>query len=170
MFKRTVQCHITRAIENQIDYAHLGIVHRRSIGRGFDPRLDVEFRFTESSLEFRMGRSDDPSRILYRAPNVWLNGITSRFMIAMAFAPIDDSTTQLYAITYQNYVTTPGIHHLLGMALNTLNRHILSEDVRVVDTHPPGSSLHTGSREKLIGSDRVIRQFREIWGAPTERR
>lgn len=47
--------------------------------------------------------------------------------------------------------------------LNRSNFYILNEDLRVIKTHPPGTSLETGLSEKLVASDKAIRHFRQAW-------
>lgn len=160
-----INCHITRAIENQLDYAHLGIVHSSTIGRGFDPTQQPRFVLDDKNIRFflRDRKSNSESMIAFRFPNIWLNQITSRFMISLAFVPVDSNKTLLYLTSYQNFVTLPLIGKLLNFILNKFNSYVLNEDTFVIMSHPVGSSTETGTSEKLFASDKAIRHFRKLW-------
>ncbi|MEY4615913.1 MAG: hypothetical protein RJB66_873 [Pseudomonadota bacterium] len=158
------QCHVTRAIENQLDFNHLSFVHRRSIGRFSDPRKIPYFKLEEESLQYAMSKElDKPPYIAFKLPNIWLNAISPRFMMTLGFTPIDQNTTQFYMRTYQNFLPIPLLGHFLMLILRRTNRWVLGEDLRIVNSHPEGQSLDFDSYEKLLGTDRAIRHFRTIW-------
>jgi phenylpropionate dioxygenase-like ring-hydroxylating dioxygenase large terminal subunit len=160
-----IRCHVTRAIENQLDYAHLGVVHKSTIGRGFDPSIQPRFQLEDRSVRFflRDLRNGNESQICFKTPNIWLNQITSRFVITLCFVPIDHQSTKLYLTSHQNFLTLPVLGKILNWLLNKLNVYILREDSSVINSHPPGPSLASGVDERLFFSDRAIRHFRKIW-------
>ena len=165
LMTEVVGCHITRAIENQLDYAHLGVVHRSTIGRGFDPSREPRFDLSHSDLRFFFtdAKTQVESMIALKFPNVWLNKIIDRYMISLVFAPVDESHTKLYLTSHQTFVTNPFFGALFNWFMNFFNRYVLREDSRIVATHPNGVSVITGEREVLLHSDKVIRHFRQVW-------
>jgi len=159
--KEQVQTHVTRAIENQLDYAHLPFVHKATIGRGLPVRVEARFQLEEERIKFLVGKDRGPETpfIDYFLPNIWMNRISPRFMIVLAFCPLGEDATEIYLRTYQSFLPTVIPNILSGI----MNRKIFREDARVIRTHPSGASFETGTREKLIGSDRAIRHFRQVW-------
>ncbi|MBX9768943.1 MAG: aromatic ring-hydroxylating dioxygenase subunit alpha [Bdellovibrionales bacterium] len=160
-----IDCHITRAIENQLDYAHLGVVHSRTIGRGFDPTQEPRFELNDKNIRFFLKdrKSQMESMIAFRLPNIWLNQVAPRFMISLAFVPVDSEKTILYLTSYQNLITIPVLGKILNWILNKFNSYVLNEDASVIMSHPRGPSTETGTEEKLFPSDKAIRHFRKIW-------
>ena len=153
--------HFTRAVENQLDYAHLPYVHRRTIGRfarvGAQPR--VECHQHGIRWDFGEGR---PGFIEYRFPNLWQNCIRPGVSITLAFVPVDEGHTDLYLCSHLASMAArlPGLGPILGWLVNRLNRMVLDEDRRVVLTQAPLDSLEA-TDEILVGSDRAIRWFRK---------
>jgi phenylpropionate dioxygenase-like ring-hydroxylating dioxygenase large terminal subunit len=160
----TTTSHVTRAIENQLDFNHLSFVHRNSIGKGSDPTKMPQFKFENSHIQFFMSGAElKTPYISFKMPNLWLNAISPRFMLTLGFVPVDDRTTQFYMRTYQNFFTLPVVAPLLMKLSGLLNNRILQEDLNVITSHPAGSSLETGVHENLLASDKAIRHFRELW-------
>ncbi len=157
-------CHITRCIENQLDYAHLPYVHATTIGGGFnisDP--DLSFELDENVIKLQMGTG----HFMFKFPNIWsLQILANRFYQFIAFVPIDNEQTLLYVRAYQQFVTFPGVRELVGLILDIQSRKILGQDQRVVLSHPRHSSiLDTG--EKHYPSDKGIAWFRKLWSEKT---
>lgn len=159
---------VTRVIENQLDYAHLPFLHRRTIGRGFDPASPVEFELGDGDIRFFPSpRGKQGPYIAFKMPNLWLNKITDRFVLVLAFAPVDEGHTKMYLRTYQSMVKLPVLRRAAAILMGSANRFILREDRRVVETHPAGIPSTEASKERLFPSDRAIRHFRALWqGAP----
>lgn len=156
--------HISRCIENQLDYAHLPFVHRKTIGRGLDVsgarRIDCNEHRIHMYVDQQYG--DFPT-IQFIFPNLWLLTIRPRkFFQFIAFHPLSPERTRLYLRAYQGFSTTHLISSLLGPIFKWSNSVILSEDRRVVlSQHPLDSS--TALSEKLFPSDRAIAHFRSLW-------
>ncbi len=169
--------HYSRAIENQLDVAHLPFVHYNTIGRGHKTLVDGPFveafadgldlyvfnRVDDGTLPRRPEEIPDPHSgflLHFRFPNIWQNHVSADVRIVAAFAPIDETHTRMYLRFYQRSVRVPIVRELfawLGAAQG--NRIIASQDKRVVSTQvPPKSELHMG--EKLFQADRPIVEYR----------
>jgi phenylpropionate dioxygenase-like ring-hydroxylating dioxygenase large terminal subunit len=169
--------HYTRAIENQLDVAHLPFVHRTTIGRG--GRSLVEGPYVEASEEgirvWPTNRSDDgPVRDMpelaaaaagvepgldFLYPGIWLLNIGPRFKNFIAFVPINEHTTRYYLRVYQRI--GPRLLALpLGWLMSRSNRFILNQDRRVVVTQTPASS-QDAVEDRLVGADRAINEYRK---------
>lgn len=160
---------ITRAIENQLDTAHLSFVHTGSIGGSSDPSEKV-YTFA-TSKEIRVSKSSEPnahSLLRFVFPNIWCLRIHHQMYNTLAFVPVEPNSTIIYAATYQTFLGVPVLSNLLGFFVRRLNRKILAEDSRIVSTHPEGSSILSSSNERLLGSDQAIREFRTHWKANYE--
>ena len=160
-----VDCHITRAIENQLDFVHLAFVHRTTIGRGFDPTRKANVHADETSVKFSVQQNEKfaDSSIYFKMPNIWMNTITKRFRIMLAFTPVDENRTRIYLRTYQSFLTWPVIGMGLTRLMNWSNRIVFRQDSRIVNSHPQGASTDTGGAELLFAGDGPIRQFRRLW-------
>ncbi|MBM4252309.1 MAG: aromatic ring-hydroxylating dioxygenase subunit alpha [Deltaproteobacteria bacterium] len=160
-----VDCHITRAIENQLDFVHLAFVHRTTIGRGFDPTRKATVESDDSSVKFSVQQNEKfaDSSICFKMPNIWMNTITKRFRIMLAFCPIDENRTRIYLRTYQALVTWPLLGSALTRLMNQSNRIVFKQDSRIVNSHPAGASTDTGAGELLFAGDGPIRHLRRLW-------
>ncbi len=158
-------CHATRAIENQLDTAHLAFVHATTIGRGSNPK--ERKRVVAKEMEIKIELGNVPEAIPYIRlclPNYWINVIHPRFMATIAFAPVDEGRVRLYMRTYQRFIVFPIIGRLITWVLNVVNRVILNQDTRVVESHPVGTAFAgLEMKEQLVGSDLAIREFRKWW-------
>lgn len=168
----------TRAIENQLDVAHLAFVHRTTIGMGGRSRVDGPH--VEAGADgiriWTTNRRDDGSpprsnedlaaaaagkaatlHLLY--PGLWRLNISARLVNFIAFVPIDEGRTLYYLRTYR-----PGRPGVLGrlMSLITplLNGLILDQDRRVVVTQKPLNSLDARD-DHLVNADRAIIEYRK---------
>jgi phenylpropionate dioxygenase-like ring-hydroxylating dioxygenase large terminal subunit len=169
--------HYTRAIENQLDVAHLPFVHRTTIGGG--GRTLVEGPYVEASEAgirvWPTNRKDDgPVRDMselataaagrepgldFRYPGIWLLNIGPRFKNFIAFVPINERTTRYYLRVYHQ-IGPRLISRPLGWMMSLSNRFILNQDRRVVVTQTPASSADAGD-DRLVGADRAINEFRK---------
>jgi len=173
--------HYTRAIENQLDVAHLPFVHRSTIGAG--GRSVVEGPYVEASEKgirvWTTNRRDDgpPVRSVaelaaaaagtnpsldFLFPGVWLLDLGQRLKNFIAFVPINEGRTRYYLRTYHRYssrLMARPFEWLMALS----NRFILEQDRRVVITQTPPSSVDA-HEDRLVGADRAINQFRKIHG------
>lgn len=174
--------HITRAIENQLDVAHLPFVHRKSIGAG--GKTVVEGPFTVSDDRgiriWVTNKKDDglpprsltaledaaattPPSLELRFPALWQLRIHDQLLLIVGFVPIHNQKTR-FLIHSAHRVQWPVIRWLYGMTLAIANRFILREDERVVSTIRPFNAMDAES-DQLIAADRAIVLFRKAWRA-----
>ena len=168
--------HYTRAIENQLDVAHLAFVHRTTIGRGDRTRVHgphVEADAAGIRVWTTNARDDGipaPSREALAAeaatrppslhflfPGLWRLVITERLKNVIAFVPINDRCTRYYLKLYHRH-RNPLIAKPFEWLMAASNRFILAQDRRVVVTQTPAVSLD--ATDRLVGADRAIVQFR----------
>ena len=171
--------HYTRAIENQLDVAHLPFVHRTTIGAGGRSRVEGPYvEANDQGIQVWVTNTRDtgqPARdqsALARAakdcepglsflfPACWLLNISSKLKIFVAFVPIHEHRTRFYLRSYHQ-VLVPGLAQLYEGPLGLSNRWILSQDQRVVTTQTPANSLDARD-DGLIGADRAIAAFRRL--------
>lgn len=175
--------HYSRAIENQLDVAHLPFVHHNTIGRGNrtlvnGPVVQIETPQGESPLlnlwvynQVDQGQTPlkpteipSPDRrpfLQFRFPNLWQNWISDKFRVFVAFAPIDDENTLMYVRMYQKMVTAPILRNFVNLFGAVANLVIVRQDRRVVLTQrPKRTELRMG--EKLTQSDGPIIEYRRI--------
>ena len=171
--------HYTRAIENQLDVAHLPFVHRSTIGAGGRTFIDGPYVETdEHSIRVWVSNLHDPDRpsqsqqalrkassgkdpgLHFIFPGVWLLNISPRIKNLVAFVPINERRTLYYVRTYHRihprWLAKP-FEWLMGLS----NRFILEQDRQVVVTQRPMNSGEA-DHDRLIGADRAISQFRRI--------
>lgn len=156
--------HITRCVENQLDYAHLPFVHKSTIGHDVDVRGSREVVCQNGRIELFVNlKAPSTPTIQFIFPNLWLLTIVpKRFYQFIAFVPASEGTTRLYLRAYQKFATWPIAKQLLRIILNHMNTVILNQDRRVVLSQEPKLST-TATAEKLFPSDRAIAHFRDLW-------
>ena len=169
--------HYSRAIENQLDVAHLPFVHRTTIGKGGatvvdGPGVEVEGddivfwvrnRVDDGTPPIPAGElSRDASKVslIFRFPHLWQNRISDKVRVFLAFVPVDEDNTRIYMRFYQRFLPVPLLGPLvtwLGMLFSVI---ILRQDKRVVVTQRP---IRTQLRmdEQLIPADRPIAEYRK---------
>jgi len=167
----------SRAIENQLDAAHLPFVHRTTIGAGRKTAVDGPYiqanergidswvlnridngtsPATQAELGERSAQCQPSLRLLY--PGQWLLNISGRLKNVIAFVPIDEHTTRFYLRTYHK-VNIPVIGYAYGLVLQYVNKIILRQDLKViVNITPTFSPDAVGDR--LIGADRAVSAYR----------
>ena len=170
--------HYSRAIENQLDVAHLPYVHHNTIGRGVGALVDgpwVEWDGQDKFKLFMSNRSDDGSRprkaeemprpqsnfwLEFIFPNLWQNHLGNSARVVVAFVPVDQENTLMYLRFYQKFLTTPLLRDLLNRASMPFNLRILHQDRSVVESQVPRrSDLKIG--EKLVQADSPIVAYRK---------
>lgn len=171
--------HYSRAIENQLDVAHLAFVHRTTIGAGGRSFVDgpyveadaagikvwvTNFRDegqahrTQEALALAATQKEPGLHFLF--PGVWLLNISPRMKNFIAFVPVNEGVTLYYVRVYhriKNLVLATLYEFFVGLS----NRFILNQDRRVVVTQTPLDSRQA-SQDRLIGADRAIIQFRRL--------
>jgi phenylpropionate dioxygenase-like ring-hydroxylating dioxygenase large terminal subunit len=169
--------HYSRAIENQLDVAHLPFVHHNTIGRGGRTLIDgpvtelendrlrvwVYNRADDGSLPLKpqdIVQPETPALLHFHFPNLWQNRLGESMRVLLAFVPIDEENTRLYLRFYGRFLGIPVLDRLLCLVSNLGNRIILRQDKRVVLTQQPKKTwLDMG--EKLFQADRPIVAYRQ---------
>lgn len=169
--------HYTRAIENQLDVVHLPFVHASTIGKGGKTLVNgpvVEWQ-NDLMTFYVMNEADkgqkplkpdevpDYKRLFHlqlQMPNTWQNVISDQVRIVAAFAPIDETHTQIYLRFYHRFGRMPVVKQLIGYVSSLSNKIILHQDRRVVITQLPVKS-ELQIDEKLIQGDLPILEFRK---------
>jgi phenylpropionate dioxygenase-like ring-hydroxylating dioxygenase large terminal subunit len=171
--------HYSRAVENQLDVAHLPFVHYNTIGRGGETLVDgpgIQWISEDMFYVYYYNRVDDgtpprrpdevpvpdpvkPFKLEFIFPNLWQNHISEKMRIVIAFVPVDDEHTILYLRSYQKYVNLPLLRDLANWLSTPFNLIIAHQDRRVVVTQQPkASALRMG--EKLFQADHPIVAYR----------
>jgi phenylpropionate dioxygenase-like ring-hydroxylating dioxygenase large terminal subunit len=171
------ETHYSRAIENQLDVAHLPFVHYNTIGRGVGTLVDGPWMEWDGQNKFKLymrNRLDDGSLprkpeemprpqsnfwLEFIFPNLWQNHLGQNAQVVVAFVPVDEANTMMYLRFYQKFLNIPLLRDLLNRASMPFNLRILHQDRTVVETQlPRRSDLKIG--EKLVQSDRPIVAYR----------
>jgi hypothetical protein len=169
--------HYTRAIENQMDVAHLPFVHHNTIGAGGRTLIEgphVEATGTEIRV-WATARKDDgsplrsaeqlaqaaqqrpPTQIL-RLPGCWLLNISPAFKLFLVFVPVNERCTRYYLRSYLRFGPR-WLAPAVGWLISLSNRYILNQDRAVVVNQTPADSTDAHS-DQIISADRAIVQFR----------
>lgn len=176
--------HMTRAIENQLDVAHLPFVHRHTIGSAKRPCVigpyvesdDHEIRVwvrhrpddgtpTESLETLHAESGSRPPSLIFRFPGVWQLRIHDGFRLVIGFVPVSHTET-LFLVRACHTVHVPGLSGLYSRILGWMNRYILMEDLKIIRSIQPPSSMDA-SEDHLISADRAIVLFRKLWRKKT---
>lgn len=174
--------HFTRAVENQLDMAHIPFVHRTTIGAGGRTRIqgpwveakDHQIRvwtvseketgqpqLTQEEVATRI--QGKPPSLQFRFGNIWLLQITPEIRNFIAFVPISETETG-YILRFYKKVRGPRwLNQAMAHAAGLSNRLILNQDKRVVVTQVPAQTQWPSPSEHFIGADRAILQFRKMY-------
>lgn len=169
--------HYSRAIENQLDVAHLAFVHRTTIGSGGrslvegphveDDSHGIRVWVTNARDDGRAPRSRqdlaaeaagrEPT-LTFLFPGLWQLNISPRLKNVIAFVPINAQSTRYYLRVYHRY-TNLLVAGPFELMMGISNRFILAQDRKVVVTQTPADSSNARD-DRLIGADRAIALFR----------
>jgi phenylpropionate dioxygenase-like ring-hydroxylating dioxygenase large terminal subunit len=150
--------HYARVVENELDWGHLPFVHHNTIGRGMDPRVDVEVEVDGDRIRSWSARLGPEGFVELLAPNVWRLMFSSGMFNFLAFAPVSDEEMVIYARTYQKTVTVWPLDWLLGKTMALANPFVLAQDfVTVTSQRPKIPGLH--NRDVLVPSDKPILEY-----------
>ena len=168
--------HYSRAIENQLDVAHLPFVHATTIGRGGKTLVDgpgVEVDGDDIHFWVRnradgppppmkpgeFGRENAAVNLTFRFPHIWQNRISDKVRVFVAFVPVDEANSVLYLRFYQRFLPVPLLGQFVAWLGVLFSVIILRQDKRVVVTQRP---VETALRmdEQLFTADLPIVKYR----------
>ena len=174
------KAHYSRAIENQLDVAHLPFVHYNTIGSGNRTLVDgpkVEWCDKNETMlctyvynRFDDGSKPRPAEALKKRnaqvhlelimPNLWQNYLGADTRIVIAFVPVDEENSLLYIRFYQKFLPIPVIGKWVAQLSMPMNLYIAHQDRTVVETHHSQPSSLRSSNEKPIKADAPIIEYR----------
>jgi phenylpropionate dioxygenase-like ring-hydroxylating dioxygenase large terminal subunit len=168
----------SRAVENQLDVAHLAFVHRTTIGAGGKSRVEgPHMEADDAGIKVWVtNRRDDAAlprvaedlaaasvgqepRLHLIYPGIWKLNINANVKNFIAFVPIDEGRMLYYLRIY-----LPSRWGVLGWLFDRFtgwgNRLVLRQDRRVVMSQTPQNSLDA-REDHLVGADRAIIEYRK---------
>jgi phenylpropionate dioxygenase-like ring-hydroxylating dioxygenase large terminal subunit len=171
--------HYTRAIENQLDVAHLAFVHRTTIGADGlslieDPYVEAdqhgikvwitnakdEGQTPLNQLELAAAANNKEPGLHFLFPGIWLLDLSSHLKNVIAFVPVNAQTTRYYLRVYHR-IHIPVVAKLFEWVMAVSNYIIINQDKRVILAQTPLDSSDA-RQDRLVGADRAISQFRRI--------
>lgn len=170
--------HYTRAIENQLDVAHLPFVHATTIGRAGKTLVNGPYCESDDNSVYvwyqsakdegqqplrpsQMTKPDYDWQLCLKFPNIWANRLSEKMVIVAAFAPVDEENTMMYVHFYHNLVKAAWLRPLVSYAFKYGNAKILGQDQKVVTLQmPKQGGLESG--DKYIPADRPIVLYYEL--------
>jgi phenylpropionate dioxygenase-like ring-hydroxylating dioxygenase large terminal subunit len=154
LVRRRWKTHLTRAVESQLDYAHLATLH--PILGQFAPESSVHPTIESSEDRMHWYFTDPRYYAEFQYPNLWTLVMPGNLVLSIAFAPVDDSTTDLIAQSGSN---TLGNNLIVNLLSESWISQVLSEDQELVETQRPLDSRQDDS-EKHFLSDSIIDWYR----------
>ncbi len=160
-FKKAWNSHITRCIENQLDYTHLPEVHKTTIGRNFVMPQNPRFEQTGNTIfTYQRDNINSPSSI-YIFPNSWILNISDKMKIIAYFVPVSQNQTIIYIFTFRSFLTAKPIKPIIDFVMNVSNKIILKQDQKVVESQTSWNNMLED--EVLMKHDKAIKLFRNMW-------
>jgi phenylpropionate dioxygenase-like ring-hydroxylating dioxygenase large terminal subunit len=158
----TWHAHYTRCIESVVDFAHLPFVHRRSLGLFIrNPACRVVTEPVAGGFRARrLTDSFEPQFVEFLYPNVWLNRVGRKYVLAALFAPVNDHQTEAYLRWY----FPPALRAIRPM-VNLWGRFsqwlVFHEDLPILASQDPASVDDAGA-ERLLPSDAAHVAYRKL--------
>lgn len=161
-FTKIWRSNITRCIENQLDYTHLPKVHKSTIGRNFKIPRQPTILQTKTGISSFFSHTQEEPNSEYYFPNVWVLNISKKVRLVVFFAPISGYQTKFYLRTYNSFIKNRVITFILSPVINVLNRVILKQDQKIVESQGTKPSYFE-NKELLMKHDAAIKYFRDMW-------
>jgi phenylpropionate dioxygenase-like ring-hydroxylating dioxygenase large terminal subunit len=167
----------SRAVENQLDVAHLAFAHKTTIGAGgrdfvdgplveqdsggikawvFNAKDQARSSLAQDALRLQAEGRPPSLRLLF--PGQWLLHISESFKNVVLFVPVDENRTRYYIRAYRKPIA-PLVDDAYGWILGLSNRFILNQDLRLIQHQTPRFSPEAGA-ERHIGADRALLAYR----------
>lgn len=162
--------HWTRAMENMLDFPHLPFVHASTIGRGLRGRLGpsavMSARLEPTAFGGRVRAELDGASIgslEWRRPNGMVlllddGAREARMRMHIYCVPIDATSTRMILVASRNF----GRYNPLWRVFDELNRRILFEDRRIIESADP-PEVPPASQERSVANDGPTLAFRRYY-------
>lgn len=152
--------HVSRAIENMLDVAHLGTVHRGWLSYALKDSIEPVFDVEGPRLTLK-GDAQNSTHVAYCHPNMWMQWLGPKFLTTAVLVPEDEGSTRIYLRSSQGFVDLPVIGTWLAGLKHALDAFALWQDSRVVFTQTPNTS--EGHRlDSLVEFDVHIGELRKL--------
>ena len=154
--------HFTRFIENTVDVAHLGTVHRRTLSWSLPDPIEVGTKVEGNYISvFPPSTTELPvfSQIIY--PNMALLYLSPKFLTVFAGVPIDDEHTRIYVRSSFGFVRLPLIGQFATWLKHQADMAALWQDeAAMLSVRPTSSDDATG--EVLMDFEPHIAEYRKM--------
>jgi len=152
----------TRFIENTVDVAHLGTVHRGTLSWTIPETIDVSCEVDGNKITVIPPSSTDlpvVSQIIY--PNLALLYLHPKFLTVFAAVPIDEYHTRCYVRSSQSVVTWPLISWLFGKIKHWADMAALWQDKQALFSVRPVRT-EDARNEVLMDFDPHVVAYRKM--------
>lgn len=152
----------TRFIENTVDIAHLGTVHRGTLDWSIPDIVDVEYEVNGNFIDLRTPSAVDlpvVTKIMY--PNMALLLLHPKFLTVFAAVPLDDERTRVYVRSAQGMVRWPIIGRIVSKIKHWADMAALWQDKKALFSVRPIKTEDAQS-EVLMEFDSHIAAYRKM--------
>ncbi len=155
--------HFTRFIENTVDIAHLGTVHRNTLSWTIPAVADdFECQVDGNFINIKPPSATDlpvASRIAY--PNMALLFLHPKFLTVFVGVPLDDENTRIYVRSAQGIFKLPLLHWPVTLIKHWADMAALWQDKQpLLSTRPKNADEAKG--EVCLEIDRQIVEYRKM--------
>jgi len=154
--------HFTRFIENTVDIAHLGTVHRNTLKWSIPDIITMQCKVTGKHIDVIPPSSTDlpvGSRIIY--PNLALLFLHQKFLTVFAGVPLDANRTRLYVRSSQGFMRWPVLGHISSKIKHWADMAALWQDEKAMFSVRPINADEAKS-EVLLEFDGHIAEYRKM--------
>lgn len=154
--------HFTRFIENTVDVAHLGTVHRGTLSWSLPDPIVVGTRVDGNKITVMPPSTTDlpvVSQIIY--PNMALLYLSPKFLTVFAGVPVDDEHTRLYVRSSLGFLRLPLIGRFATWVKHLADMAALWQDEAAMLTVDP-KSIDDVKGEVLMDFDPQIAEYRKM--------
>jgi len=152
----------TRFIENTVDVAHLGTVHRGTLSWSIPDVIEVRCRVDDNIISMMPPSSTDlpvASKIAY--PNMALLFLHPKFLTVFAAIPIDDEHSRVYVRSSQAIIRWPLIGWLFTKIKHWADMAALWQDKKALFSVRP-IKIEDAKNEVLMDFDPHVVEYRKM--------
>jgi phenylpropionate dioxygenase-like ring-hydroxylating dioxygenase large terminal subunit len=152
----------TRFIENTVDVAHLGTVHRGTLSWTIPEFINVRCKVEGNVISMMPPSSTDlpvASKIIY--PNLALLYLHPKFLTVFAAVPIDDEHSRIYVRSSQAVIRWPVIGWLFSKIKHWADMAALWQDKQALFSVRP-IKIEDAKHEVLMDFDPHVVEYRKM--------